>query len=1076
MRKNRLTILCLFLLLFTGLPMRAQIITTIAGNHTIGFSGVGGPATSAAMAEPYGVAVDAAGNVYAPDNDDNVVWKISSTGIITILAGTGVVGYSGDGGPGTAATLNTPTWIGCDPAGNVYFTDQKGVYIRKVNTAGIISTVAGNPAAHFSGGDGGPLSAATFYGITGIVPDNAGNIYITDNNTIRKVNSAGIINTIAGNGTAGFSGDGGPALAASLQDPAAVGFDAAGNVYIPDAYNQRIRKVNTAGIITTIAGTGAIGNTGDGGPAVNATLGGPWQVVVDAAGNIYVDDEGNYRIRKIDNTGTITDYAGNGNWGYAGDGGPATGAEFNFINGIAIDNSGNIYVSDCYNHVIRKISNCVLATISQQPVAAAVCVGTNATFSVTASGSTGYQWQVNTGSGWTNLSDGGVYSGSAASSLSISAVTGGMNGNQYQCQVTSACATTPTTAAVLTVNTASPPTITIAATAATVCAGTPVTYTASPTNGGSAPSYQWLLNGVNTGANSTTYTNPTPANGDIVSCVLTSNVTCVLNPTAASNTLALTVSPILTPALSIAASAAAICAGSPVSFTASPTNGGVTPSYQWQVNGINAGTNNTVFTSSSLANGDVVSCILSSVAACVSSSTAVSNPVPMTVNPVVTPGVTISASYTAFCTGVPVTFTASATNGGTTPGYQWLVNGAPAGTDNTTFTSSSLANGGVVSCVMTSNAVCTVASTASSNGVMVAVNPPVTPSVGISASATIICAGAPVSFMAVPTNGGATPSYQWQVNGINVGTNNTVFTSSALANGDVVDCILSGDAGCATNPTAVSNSIPVTVNPDVTAGVSIAASAETICAGTAVSFTASPSNGGTTPGYQWQVNGAPQGTDNPTFQSKSLANGDVISCVLTSSLSCSSPVNSGNTVVMTVNPVPTVTLIPDTIIAYGQSVIIGAIVGIGSGGSISSYTWVPATGLNNPTVAEPVAAPGNSTTYQLTVESSEGCTASGEVKIGVFRKFDMPNAFTPNGDGKNDVFRVPPSEAVELISFVVYNRWGARVFMTTNSGTGWDGTVGGQAQPAGAYIWQVEYKDILIGKSVRASGTVMLVR
>lgn len=1076
MTKIRLAILCFPFFLFTGLHGGAQVITTLAGNHTEGFSGAGGPAISAEMGELYGVAADGAGNVYAVDNSFNVIWKVNSAGIISILAGTGIQGYSGDGGPAAAAQLYDPFWIGCDPAGNVYFTDQKGIYIRKVNSAGIISTVAGNPAAHFTGGDGGPFSAATFYSINAIVPDNAGNIYITDNNTIRKVNSAGIINTIAGSGPAGFGGDGGPATAALLEDPGAVGVDAAGNVYIPDGYNQRIRKVNTAGIITTIAGTGTQGYSGNGGPAINATFRGPFAVVVDAAGNLYVDDEGNSEIRKIDITGTITDYAGNGIAGYSGDGGPAVAGEFTYPTGIAIDNSGNLYLADIINYVIRKVSNCILAQISQQPAAAAVCIGGNASFSVNVSNATGYQWQVNSGSGWTDLNDGGMYGGSATSSLSISAVSGAMNGNQYQCQLMNACGTYPTSAAMLTVNSAAPPTLTIAASASMVCAGTPVSFTAAPTNGGSAPSYQWLLNGVNAGTNSPTYTNPSPAEGDIVSCVLTSNVTCVASPTAASNTIAVAVNPVVTPALSITASTAMICAGAQVTFTANPTNGGAAPSYQWQVNGVNAGTGNPVFASSSLANGDVVNCILSSNVACASSPTAFSNPIPMLVNPLLTTGVTMNASANVICAGAAVSFTVSPTNGGTAPSYQWLVNGNDAGANSPMFSSSSLTNGDVVSCVMTSNAICTVNPIATSNGLAVTVDPLVTPAVSITASATTVCASAPVSFVANPTNGGTAPSYQWQLNGVNTGTNSPTYTNSGFVDGDVVDCVMSGDAGCAASPTAISNTIPVTVDPSVTAGVTIAASAGMICAGTAVSFTASSTNGGAAPGYQWQVNGHDVGTDNPTFASSSLANGDVISCVLTSSLSCSSPVNSGNTIVMTVNPLPTVNLMSDTIIAYGQSIVLDATVDVGGFGSIVSYTWVPASGLNNPALADPVAAPASSTTYQLTVETNEGCTASGKVAIGVFRSFQLPNAFTPNGDGENDVFRVPPSEGVEVIRFVIYNRWGGRVFMATNSGAGWDGTVGGQPQPAGTYVWQIEYRDILTGKPVRVNGTVILIR
>jgi gliding motility-associated-like protein len=589
----------------------------------MGFSGIGGPALKAEIGLLYGIAVDKSGNVYTADQSNNVIWQISPGGAIALYAGTGLQGYSGDGGQATQALLYQPQWLGMDPNGNLYFIDQQGIYIRKVSSAGIISTVAGNPAQHFSGGDGGPFTAATFNIIRGIVSDALGNLYISDNNAIRMVNTAGIIHTIAGTGTSGYTGDGGPAVQAQLNEPYGVAVDMAGNIYIPDANNNVVRKINTAGIIGTIAGVQlSAGYNGDGGPAIDAKLDFPWALTVDNSGNVYIDDEGNWEIRKIDPAGTITDYGGDHQLGYSGDGGPAVAAEISYPTALACDAVGHLYLTDVFNYVVREIKPCVAA------------LGT--------------------------------------------------------------------------------------------------------------------------------------AN----------------------------------PAVSIATPVATVCSGMPVSFVATPTDGGDLPSFQWEVNGVDAGM------------------------------------------------------------------------------------------DSVLFVTDSLADGGVVSCTMTA-------------------------------------------------------------------------------------------AG-----------------------------------------------------------------------------------------SCSAPVVS-NPIVMTVQPSPAVVVRPaDTVIAFGQSVGLVSVVT----GPVASYRWTPAAGLNDPGVADPVATPVVTTTYRLTVAAAGGCSASDTVKVGVYRRFSLPNAFTPNGDGKNDVFRIPPGVDVGLIRFEVYDRLGGRVFMTTDLSQGWDGTLGGVMQPVGVYVWVIEYTDLLTGKRVQGSGTVLLIR
>ena len=387
-------LLCLFVF---ALGARAQnVITTVAGSTWV-FSGDGGPATSAPLGAIGGVAADATGAVYASDASDCLVVKILPSGILRVVAGNGIRGFSGDGGPATSAALDGPSGVAVDGAGNLYIADTFNNRIRKVSPAGIISTVAGNGQSSFSG-DGGPATTASLWYPVGVAVDTAGNLYIGDSsndrirkvtrdgtistvaaglsfprgvavdgdgnlyiadtlsNRIRKVTLGGMITIVAGTGWARYSGDGGPATAASLYYPKGVAVDAVGNLYIADWGNDRIRKVSPAGTITTVAGNGQAGYSGDGGPATAASLNGPGDVAVDAAGNLHVADSSNYRIRKVTTTGMITTLAGNGGYGYGGDGGPATAASLSWPAGVAVDPAGNLYVADLFNYRIRKVT------------------------------------------------------------------------------------------------------------------------------------------------------------------------------------------------------------------------------------------------------------------------------------------------------------------------------------------------------------------------------------------------------------------------------------------------------------------------------------------------------------------------------------------------------------------------------------------------------------------------------------------------------------------------------------------------------------------------------------------------
>ncbi len=329
-----------------------QIITTIAGVSASGYNGDGIPATAAWLRFPTSPHVDSLGNLYIVDGGNYRIRKINTSGIISTIAGNGTVGFSGDGGPATNAQLNGPWDMELDRVGNIYIADWSGSRIRKIDGAGIITTIAGNGFATNTG-DGGPATAATV-STDGIAIDNAGNLYIAAGSTIRKIDAAGIIRSIAGTGTIGFSGDGGPATAAEMAADD-IDFDKSGNMYITDKTNYRVRKIDTAGIISTVAGNGISGYSGDGGPATAAQIGLTEGISVDNAANIYITDRYNNRIRKVDALGMITTFAGNGTFGFMGDGGPATAAELNFVARVGKYGGGNVYIAE--RHRIRMVTD-----------------------------------------------------------------------------------------------------------------------------------------------------------------------------------------------------------------------------------------------------------------------------------------------------------------------------------------------------------------------------------------------------------------------------------------------------------------------------------------------------------------------------------------------------------------------------------------------------------------------------------------------------------------------------------------------------------------------------------------------
>ncbi|MBL7753365.1 MAG: hypothetical protein JNM44_02725 [Chitinophagaceae bacterium] len=658
------------------------------------------------------------------------------------------------------------------------------------------------------------------------------------------------------------------------------------------------------------------------------------------------------------------------------------------------------------------------------------------------------------------------------------------------------------------------------------CVGETLTFTASPTNGGTTPSYQWKVNGVNVGTNSATYTTSSLTNGQVVTCVMTSNLAGVGNNPATSNAITVVVNNPTLPTISINASQTTFCAGTQVVFTATTTNAGASPVYQWKINGVNAGTNSATFTTNALTNGQTVTCVLTSSANCLSNNTATSNGITVNVSAAQTPTLSISASATTICSATSVTFTATATNPGINPSYQWKVNGSNVGTNSSTYTSSAINNGDVVTCQLTSYSTCpltvtlgtgtgtntttsgagaayptyygngrqqyiirateltalglstsgllqsvgfnvattnvgspatlngytiklanvsnTVSTTSFlnptfttvlgplnytpvtaslnthtfttpfvwdgisnvlvdicfsnqvvgtsayqtaqtnpgfvtsvyyqadgtggagactqatgittsvrpnmtlkhagvyntvSNGITMTVGSSSAPSVSISTASTTACSGSTVTFTASALNAGSAPAYQWKINGNNVGSNSSTFSTTSLSNGQTVTCVVTSNNPCSTVPTATSNALVMTISSAITPSVSIVSSATTICAGASVTFTATPVNGGT-PTYQWKVNGVNSGSNSPLFTTTTLNNNDVVTCEMNSTLSCLAvnPVTSNPITLQVGNVLPGINIsTPSSTFCTGQSALFTATVS--NAGANPVYQW-----------------------------------------------------------------------------------------------------------------------------------------
>jgi len=627
--------------------------------------------------------------------------------------------------------------------------------------------------------------------------------------------------------------------------------------------------------------------------------------------------------------------------------------------------------------------------------------------------------------------------------------------------------------------TAPPPIVQIDPSSATICPGLPATLTASVSYAGINPVYQWKRNGVVIGNNSSTLTSPALVNNDNITCTITDGGNACEAPVlSATDAVTIRLNPnSINPVITISADNTFICGCSKVTFQAKVTGGGTFPIYQWTVNGKNTGVIIDRFYTSNLQAGDVVACSYTDKSGCIPGGAVISNSIIMKSGTPTTPGISITSSSDTICSGSNVTFTASPGNAGSNPTYQWKVNGNNTGTNNSVFTSGSLVNGDVVNCLITGDgsSPCSASGTAVSNSIKVVVNNKANPSVTISPAPATICNGMAGTFNALVTNGGTSPTYQWKINGVSTGPNASSFTTSSLLNGDIVNCAITIDPlyTCALSNNAISNNAVVSILNQALPSVTVTASGNDVCAGTPITFSADAQNAGNMPAYQWLINGSKINGNASALTVGNLSDGDELQCIVTPGGSACSlfPVSS-NMVIAKIEPIPVISLYPtDTIIKVGQQVWFTAAVS----GTNYSFQWEPADKLEDPSLLSPSTIHlTDSVRYRLTVTSDKQCitTITAIVKVGT--PLVMPNAFTPNGDGVNEVFRIRSTVSIKLSEFSIFDRWGNRVFSTRKAGEGWDGTFRGNPAVAGTYVYII--KGTTEKGNVLLKGTVLLIR
>ncbi|WP_214070328.1 gliding motility-associated C-terminal domain-containing protein [Mucilaginibacter sp. dw_454] len=582
------------------------------------------------------------------------------------------------------------------------------------------------------------------------------------------------------------------------------------------------------------------------------------------------------------------------------------------------------------------------------------------------------------------------------------------------------------------------------------CSGGQATFSVS-TNQTTGLTYDWLVNGKSTGITGATFANQSIPNNAVVSCMVGSSTCSTPVP---SNEILMTYINVAS-TTSISADATTVCLNQLVTFKANPLPGA---SYQWLKNDLPVGPRDPTFTTSNINDGDVITCNINNTACGIP---AISNAITMHVAGFITSGsITSTPLATTICKGTLMTFTADA-GGVTGASYQWEVNGIDVGQNVGTFTSTTLNDGDVVSCVLSSSADCSTPFT--TNSITMHVADAIT-AVTITSDVNNVCESTPIIFTADQTSAA---SYQWLKNNVTVGTNSPTYMANDFNDGDVVSCTLTSNSTCTTP--VPSNSVTVHIIKPVKSVV-VSASETTICKGSPVTFsTIVDQTTGIT--YQWMLNGQPvAAATTDTLVTSNLNNNDAVTCTVTSTAGCNPPVTP-NPIIIMVEDLPQITL-PATNyqINQGESVnIVASAIGNGL-----TYKWSPATGLDKIDIASPTASPLNTTQYTLLVTTLAGCTltsASVTVKV-IIKELKVPNSFTPNNDGVNDTWEIPGLENDATAKVQVYNRYGSMVYSSLGYNTPWSGNYKGKPLPVGVYYYTIR----LTNNTQKLTGFVTIIR
>jgi gliding motility-associated-like protein len=531
-----------------------------------------------------------------------------------------------------------------------------------------------------------------------------------------------------------------------------------------------------------------------------------------------------------------------------------------------------------------------------------------------------------------------------------------------------------------------------------------------------------------------------------------------------------------TPVIMISESRNNICLDSTVTFHANVSYKGTNEIYKWQKNNLDAGTNNADYTDAGIHEGDIISCEYSCKTTCGTDTTVISNTITMHVINDVAPIIGVANNDSIICEGEPTLFTTQAFYGTAIPFYQWKLNDKPIADTTPVYLTDTITNGAKVECVLTvSNPGCPNTSKSATSWMTIYVYPMVHPAITIKPSATDICRGEQVTFTAT-ANGGSSPSLKWEKNGIATGDMGSIMTTSSLKDGDTISCTVTIDTNsrCHTGTSAPSNKVVMHVKDYTDPTVTITAPVTDACSGAPLSFIAAPKNQGDYIFYQWYVNDHAVNEYSPTFITSDLANSDKVYCSISTNVSGCSITEDvfSNSETVTIRDTPVITFSPpDTSILAGESIRLTANVS----GSVAFFIWQPADLLLTPQSLISNTQPLNETTvFNLSVTDVHGCKASSDVTVKMLYKMHLPSAFTPNGDGLNDLFRIPPGSSFVLEQLAVYDRWGHIIFSAKDISKGWDGTIKGLEAASGTYIYKI--KGAFNGDPVNESGTITLIR